>query len=138
MVILLDTNVILNYLLKREPGYLYAEKILRKCAQGEFCGYMAFHSISILWYVLRKIPDEQRRVVLKNILAIINVTGASHEAVLSALDKADFKDFEDCLQDKCAVHVDAHYIVTDNIKDFQQSVTPAITSEMFCERFIEV
>ena len=138
MVILLDTNVILNYLLKREPGYIYAEKILRKCAQGEFDGYIAFHSISILWYVLRKIPDEQRRSVLKNILEIVTITGASHEAVIVALDKAEFKDFEDCLQDKCAVCVGAQYIITDNIKDFQQSVTPAITSEKFCERFVEI
>lgn len=136
MVILIDTNVVLNYLLQREPGYLQAKQIIQKCAEEKITAYIAFHSISIIWYVLRRIPDEQRRNILKELLEIVYITGASHNAVKKALEKRSFKDFEDCLQDMCAANVDAEYIVTDNIKDFSNSVTKTITSKDFCENVI--
>ena len=57
MVVLIDTNVIIDFLLKREPFGEAAEKILQKCAQKQLTGYMAFHSVPNIWYILRKIPE---------------------------------------------------------------------------------
>ena len=54
MTVLIDTNVILDFLLTREPFYEAALKIVEKCASGELKGYIAFHSIPNLWYILRE------------------------------------------------------------------------------------
>lgn len=43
----------------------------------------------------------------------------------------DFIDFEDCLQDRCAESVNAQYIITNNVKDFKESVITAITPSDF-------
>ena len=44
----------------------------------------------------------------------------------------EFNDYEDALQSVCASRVKANYIVTRNIKDFKNSMIPAIKpSELF-------
>ena len=54
------------------------------------------YSLSIIWYSLR-IPDEGKRMWLKDICRVLTVAGASHEQVLEAIENVQFKDFEDCL-----------------------------------------
>jgi predicted nucleic acid-binding protein len=105
------------------------------CHSGQIYGYLAFHSVSIIWYILRKyIPDvSERRLWMRKILQIVRVAGASHESVLRALDMENFKDFEDCLQNQCAETVDAQYIITNNTKDFKESTISAITAASFCQ-----
>lgn len=135
IAVLIDANVLLDYIASREPYYHEAYKLMEMCYLGKVRGYLAFHSVSIIWYVLRKFisdPSERRRW-MKKILQIVQVTGASHEAVLRAVDMDDFKDFEDCLQDRCAEAAGVQYIVTRNVKDFSESVIKAITPSELCE-----
>jgi len=128
MVLLIDANVLLNYLWNREPGYSEARAIITLCREEKISGYMAFHTISILWYALRKISKENRRSQLLDLCKVIKVTGAENEDVIDALLNENFADFEDCLQEKCAENIGADYIVTENIKDFKTSSIPAVTS----------
>ena len=127
MVLLIDTNILLNYLTNREDTYLeQSVKIVEMCAKGECAGYIAFHTLSILWYVLRKRSDRERRQNLRDICEIFQVASVSQKEILKAIDKDVFSDFEDCLQDKCAKEIGADYIITCNIKDFEHSEIPAI------------
>ena len=136
MVALIDTNVILNYITDREDRFRDSSRmVMDLCSQGKVDGYIAFHSLSIIWYSLR-IPDEGKRMWLKDICKILTVTGASHEQILEAIDNVEFKDFEDCLQDECAQEVSADYIVTRNVDDFNHSRVQAITPEEFLQRDI--
>jgi predicted nucleic acid-binding protein len=136
MVLLIDTNVLLNYLTNRKDPYLeQSVEIVRKCASGECTGYIAFHTLSTLWYVLRKRSDCIRRQNLKDICEIFTVATASQVEILDAIEKDCFADFEDCLQDKCAKDVEADYIITCNVKDFENSEIPAITPNDFVELF---
>lgn len=134
IVALVDANVILDYVTTREPFYQDAYKVIDMCHSGVVKGYIAFHSVSIIWYVLRKfITDiDERRKWMRKILQVVDVTGASHEAVLQAVDMDDFKDLEDCLQDRCAESVKANYILTNNVKDFTASAITAISPHDFC------
>jgi hypothetical protein len=108
------------------------------CASGKVKGYLAFHSVSIIWYTLRKfIPDNaDRRQWMRKLLELLEVAGASHEAVLRAIDMEDFRDFEDCLQDRCAEAVGAEFIVTRNVKDFAFSTVKAVTPADICEQIV--
>lgn len=133
MVVLIDTNVIIDFLLKREPYSESAAEILLKCADKELVGYLAFHSIPNIWYILRKVPERKRRGWLKDICSVLFVTGASHEEVLRAIDNEEFSDFEDCLQDRCAKNKGAQYIITRNVKDFDGSEIPAVSPQEFLD-----
>ena len=134
MVVLIDTNIIIDFLLSREPFYTAAADVMIRCANKELTGYIAIHSVPNLWYILRKIPEIQRRGWLRDICSVLQVAGVSHEDVLRAIDNKTFSDFEDCLQDRCAVRAGASYIVTRNVADFTNSMVPAITPEGLLEQ----
>lgn len=60
MVLLIDTNILLNYLTNRDDLYRQQSRVIvRMCATGECTGYIAFHTLSTIWYVLRKWDDEK-------------------------------------------------------------------------------
>jgi len=127
LVILVDTNIILDYYEEREGHFEDAKRVLEYCTTPVIEGYMAFHSVSIIWYALRKAPQQVRRNILREITKLLTVTAAQHSAVVDAVNNESFSDFEDCLQAKCALQVNADYIVTRNVKDFTASKVPAVT-----------
>ncbi len=136
MQVLIDTNILADMLLGRDPYYDIAYNILTLCADKKVSGYIAAHSIPNLFYILRKfMSEEERREALKDICQIVKVEGIDSFKILSALDNEDFSDFEDCLQEECAVAVSADYIVTRNLKDFVSSRVPAILPNEFLEKF---
>ena len=124
MKVLIDTNVALNYLSGRDDPYKEeSEEIMRLCAEEQIEGYLAFHSLSTIWYVTRKLPDDMRREWLKQLCQVLSIAGADNKAVLRAIENRNFKDFEDNLQDCCAQTVQADYIVTVNEKDYKNVST---------------
>lgn len=133
IISLIDINVIINFITKRDDPYKDAcFEVIKSCAENVFDGYIAFHSLSIIWYVIRKQETEEKaRAWLRDICDILMVTGATHKQVKEAIKNSDFRDFEDCLQDECAVHVNADYIVTCNAKDFQHAKTSVVTPDVF-------
>ena len=71
-IVLIDTNIILDFLLHRSPFYEDANQIMTLCAKKQIDGYVAFHSISDLYYILRKYTtEEQRRLLLHNLCNIL-------------------------------------------------------------------
>ena len=61
MVVLIDTNVIIDFLVAREPFYDSVLHVMRENVHLEGAeGYMAFHSLPNLWYILRKVPAERQ------------------------------------------------------------------------------
>lgn len=125
--ILIDTNILLDYLLTREPFYEEARGVILTCTEGEVKGCIAAHSISNMFYILRKDFDaEERREVLTNLCTIFDVEGIDKTKLLSGLYNEEFSDFEDCLQMECARAYNAEYIVTRNIDDYKASEIKAI------------
>lgn len=138
MVVLIDTNIIIDFLTKREFFYRASSTVIEKCARKELIGYLAFHSVPNLWYILRKIPEKKRRDWIMDICSFLQVVGVSHDEVIKAVKMESFKDFEDCLQDRCAESVNAKYIITRNLMDFTNSTVPAISPEEFLEKWRRV
>lgn len=118
----------------RQPFYDDARKVIKVCAKGRVRGYLAFHSLPNIFYILRKsYSDTERRKMLKKLCSVLKVTGASHEGVCDAIEREDFLDFEDCLQDECAKEVSADFIVTRNKDDFSHSKVKSLSPQEFLE-----
>ena len=125
--ILIDTNILLDYLLEREPFFEDAKKVILTCTEGNTKGCIAAHSISNMFFILRKDYDaKERREVLKNLCTIFDVEGIDKTKLLLGLENEDFSDFEDCLQMECAKSYGAEYIVTRNVADYFTSDVKAI------------
>ena len=133
--ILIDTNVLLDYLLTREPFYEDAKNIILSCADGKIKGCIAAHSISNMFFILRKdYSIEERREVLSNLCLIFDVEGIDKDKLLSGLENKEFSDFEDCLQMECAKAYGADFIVTRNVSDYSASEIVAIEPKDYLKK----
>lgn len=125
--ILIDTNVLLDYLLEREPFFNDAKNVILSCTDGETKGCIAAHSISNIFFILRKDYNlRERREILYNLCIIFDVEGIDKTKLLSGLTNEEFSDFEDCLQMECAKSYGAEYIVTRNKSDYSASEIRAV------------
>ena len=132
--ILIDTNILLDYLLEREPFFEDAKEVILTCTEGNTKGCIAAHSISNMFFILRRDYDaKERREVLKNLCMIFDVEGIDKTKLLLGLENVDFSDFEDCLQMECAKSYGAEYIVTRNVSDYSVSDIKAILPSEYLE-----
>jgi predicted nucleic acid-binding protein len=130
MVILIDTNVILDAVQHRAPFFAVAQTILFKCRDKELSGHIAGYTVPTIFYILRKhCSVETRRIILSDLCSFLDVVGISKEQVISSVDNDQFSDLEDCLQAECAEAIGADYIITRNVSDFATSTTPALLPE---------
>ena len=132
MVILVDTNIVLDVFMDREPYASEARIIMSKCADREVIGYLAAHSIPNLFYILRKkYSPKERRALIRNLCDIFRISEINQAKIISAVENEMFSDFEDCLQEECAVEAMADYIVTRNLDDYKTSRIKAIEPSEF-------
>lgn len=130
--VLIDTNVLLDYLLEREPFFENAKQVIISCVDGDTKGCIAAHSISNMFFILRKdFTVKERREVLTNLCSIFAVEGIDKQKLLLGLANEEFSDFEDCLQMECAKAYEAEYIVTRNVSDYITSEIKAIEPEEY-------
>ena len=135
MRVLVDTNVVLDYLLEREPYTESARKIVLGCKQKKLTGCIAAHTVSNMFFILRKAYSvEERRTILRDICRLFEVEGIDRSKILQALDNMDFKDFEDCLQMQCARSFRAECIRSRNLEDFANREGRCISPEEFCAK----
>ena len=132
MVVLIDTNVILDYMTNREPFAEGSRQILHYCAEKRIAGYIAAHSVTNIFYILRKhYSSPERKRMLIDLCELLEICGIQKTQLTNALANEEFDDFEDCIQMECAKSIHADYIVTRNVKDFATSPIPAIPPEDF-------
>ena len=102
------------------------------CAKRQVTGIMAAHSIPNLFYILRKdFSQEERRALLRNLCRIFHISDLNAKKILAALDNDEFLDFEDCLQEECAVEESADFIVTRNPDDYMKSRVKVLQPDEF-------
>ena len=135
MIILIDTNIILDHLIPRQPFVDFADDILRLCFDQKCNGYIAAHSVTNIFYILRRqFSVSERKKMLLDLCEFIEVAGIQKKQIIDALVNEDFDDLEDRLQAECAVMINADYIVTRNIADFSASPVPTILPEDFLQK----
>lgn len=132
--ILIDTNIFLDVFQERENFVEASTKILNLVYENKIDGIIAAHSIPNLWYILRKThTEEQRRNILRAICTLFTVSNLDSTKIFLALERNNFHDFEDCLQDECAQEESCDYIITRNTQDFSKARIPALLPEDFLQ-----
>ena len=119
MRILIDTNVLLDYIANRTPYANDAEQIIILCKDDKIDGCIAAHSMMNIFYILRKnMTVSERKEILFYLSQIAEIIGIDKQKILKSISNDDFSDFAD-------------WIVTRNIKDFGNSAIKAITPDEF-------
>ncbi len=125
MKVLLDTNVIVDVALERQPYFSDSETVLSFVELGQMEGYISASTFSDLYYIIRKEKGRNLALEFLREIATFCQVATVDRAVISIALTANFRDFEDAIQHSTAVvnHLDA--IVTRNPQDFPV-VTPRI------------
>jgi len=122
MALLLDTNLVLDWIMKRPPFHQNAAEIVELCTRGKLRGYIAAHSILNIFYITRKdYSNKERRDLSKLLCDRFEIIEIGHKQILLALDSPSFKDLEDSLQIECAREKNIDYIITRDIDGFKNS-----------------
>ena len=130
MKVLIDTNIMIDALTNRDGRSGFSATVIDLCAKQVIDGYVALHSISNIYYILRKqYSDAERRTILKRYNEILKVAEVGNDVVDTAINNTAISDYEDALQYACAETVGAEYIVTRNIKDYGKAEIRAISPE---------
>ena len=133
--VLIDSDVILDIALAREPFVEHSSLVLAIFEQKQCFGVVSSNILTNVYYVLRKLSsNEQARIFFRDLLQIIEVVSVNHKAVLEALD-SEFTDFEDGIQHFAALEARCDCIVTRNGTDYVKAVIPVYTPREFIALF---
>ena len=125
-VILIDLNILLDVLQKREPFFAGSSGLLSSVETGHVVGYVAAHSFTTLFYLIQKDRSSaEARATLTNLLQFIKVAPVDQSTLEQALN-LDYRDFEDAVQMISAVRCKVDYLVTRNVKDYQPALLPIV------------
>ena len=118
--VLLDTNVVLDFLLKRESNYRDAQIIIEEIVNGNIHGYITASMATDIFYILQKTNGKTFALnSLADLLIILDVLTVYRDDVYSVLH-SDWDDFEDALQTHVAIRSGMNAIVTRNVKDYRK------------------
>jgi predicted nucleic acid-binding protein len=117
----LDTNVVFDYLGRREPNGAAAVALFQASYDGRATLYIASLSFSHVFYTLRKqVGPLPAREALRKLAKLVRVV-AVDEAVVQAALESDFTDVEDAMQYFAALAVPTlTAIVTGDPKGFER------------------
>ena len=122
--ILIDLNILLDVLQKREPFYETSAYLLAAVETGRVTGYVAAHSLTTLFYLLQKDKGAaEARAILTNLLQFIKVAQVDQGTIEQALN-LEISDFEDAVQMMAAVQCKVSYLITRNTKDYPSPLLP--------------
>jgi predicted nucleic acid-binding protein len=124
--VLLDVDVILDVLARREPFFGDSAALLAACETGICEGLVAAHTVTTLWYLLAKHHDAAyARSRVSELLRIVQVAPVDADVIQRAL-VGGLADFEDGVQMAAATGAAADYVVTRNLADFSRGPVPAL------------
>lgn len=132
--LLVDTNVLIDYLSMREPFYDEARLLMIVGRVGEFELWMTSSQVTDLIYILSDgskqslMPSVLERLRgLRTFVEVFAVGGAEVDRMLASA----WKDPEDALMFESALSLKADAIITRNAKDFESSLVRAMTAREF-------
>ncbi|GBR75199.1 toxin PIN domain [Candidatus Termititenax aidoneus] len=137
MNILLDTNIILDVLLKRSPFYIEALKIFELAEADKINGFISATAFTDIYYLVRKVVGNKNvQKILRQLTAIFTILAVAEPEILNALD-LQWKDFEDAVQYTTALGAQMDGIVSRNKQDYPDSKVPLYEPAEFLQKIIE-
>jgi len=127
MKVLLDTDVIIDFFLNRQPFAREALILWQANRSGQFEGYISAITPVNLYYIGRKtLGAIQARQAIEDLLTEFRVCPINHN-ILEAAHLSAIADFEDAVQHVSAVIGGLNAIVTRNLKDYINATLPVFS-----------
>jgi predicted nucleic acid-binding protein len=134
MQILIDTNILLDFLLEREPFQQDAAKLFEAIESGQIIGHITATTLTDIFYIARKHTHslELAREAVSNTLDTMNICSVNRSVLESAF-ASGLTDFEDAVQIYSAIAQSLDAIVTRDAKGFVSLSIPVYA--MQCKNY---
>lgn len=130
--VFIDIDVILDFLIDREPLSKDAAVVFSLSETGKIKAFASGLSFANSYFILRRFSSHRRVIRKLNLLSkVIEIIDAKKQVILSALE-SEFKDFEDAIQHYTALEdPNIKILLTRNIKDYKHSNLSIMTPETY-------
>ena len=130
--VLLDSDIIMDFFLDREPHSKYTSYILSQIELKKLNGFMTAVIICNVYYLLRRVSTHERVIKkLNQLMTLTDLLTIDKKVALKAMN-SKFKDFEDALQNyACESNGKIDLILTRNTKDYKKSEISVMTPEQY-------
>jgi predicted nucleic acid-binding protein len=133
--VFLDSDVILDLLLGREPFFSAAADLFLAVQEGRIEGCVSPLIFSNLFYILRQqMPASAAVSTLRKFRLLVRVLPVD-EKVLDLALASSFTDFEDAIQYYTALAHDLAAVVTRNKRDYRDVKIPILDARECVELF---
>ena len=134
--VLVDTNVLIDLLAKRESHYGNSLQIFSLADTKKIEVFISTLCIANTHYMLNDVmKDKEARAVIRKFKVLVNSHSLTDKIVDLALNDVTFKDFEDGIQYYTALDTKCKAIITRNTRDFKNSKIPVLRPIEFLSQF---
>jgi len=131
MKILLDTNIVLDLLLQREPFYKDAKEIFLLIENSKLSGYLCATSIATLHYLISKAKyKDLANTTIESLLKLFNIAKVDKK-VLNLAIQINGLDYEDSIIYASAKIEDIDIIITRDKKGLKNSPIKTLNPKEF-------
>ncbi len=129
MRVLIDTNIVLDFLQERLPFFENAVRLFERIDSGEIEGFIAATTITNIYYIVRKTAGALvAQDAITQILTDLYICTVDRDVLEQAI-ALNFHDFEDAVQYVCGVVHNVDAIVTRDKSGFISAEIPVILPE---------
>ena len=127
MTVLIDTNVILDVLLKREQFLEKSANVVLLSEKKIINGYVSASAVTDIFYITNtSYKDKQKTMsLLKELLKTVSIAAVTETEIFRAID-LNWNDFEDAVQYSAGEVIRADYIITRDVGGYKDNVIPAM------------
>lgn len=132
--LLVDTNIVIDLLQKREEFYEEAQELFTLADKKKVKLFISSLTIANTHFLLsRYYNSNDTRKILAKFKVLVDVLPLDDKIIELAL-ASDLKDFEDAIQFFTAIENNAGIIITRNKKDFRKQNIPILTAKEYLNR----
>lgn len=133
MRVLLDTNVVLDFVLQRQPFFIEADEIFLRLRNNEFDGFVSpITPINVFYTTRKEIDKTSAFIAIEELLNLVKISKSNNQIYQNALS-INFNDYEDAVQHECAIAENLDAIVTRNPKDFKNALVKMFSPDDFLQ-----
>ena len=116
--VFVDTDVILDIFVRREPHHRTALRFFSFLKKRKIQGFTSPIVVANTYYLLAKIRNKRyAHEKVRQLRQLIRIAAIDEEIIDAAL-KTPYKDFEDSIQYNCAIGNDLKFLITRNVADY--------------------